>query len=182
MTQEIKVKPSVQNAKTAAQEFKVVIEQMEEEDLPLVRKLNNQFIEAVGEVSLQKFKYLLNAAAHAYLVKDQGRVIAFYMTHPAGIDYQSKNYIWHNSQGHTDFIYMDRIIVDTEYQNLRIGTKLYQHLETVMRKQKLNLICAEVNVVPPNPASLRFHKRLGFKIVKHAHEHEPGYVVDFLVK
>ncbi len=34
ITQEIKVKSSVQKAKTAAQEFKVVIEQMEEEDLP----------------------------------------------------------------------------------------------------------------------------------------------------
>jgi hypothetical protein len=43
-------------------------------------------------------------------------------------------------------------------------------------------ICAEVNVVPPNPDSLRFHLRNNFKIVKKAFKHEEGYVVDFLVK
>jgi len=43
-------------------------------------------------------------------------------------------------------------------------------------------ICAEVNVVPPNPGSLRFHLRNNFKIVKKAFKHEEGYVVDFLVK
>jgi len=43
-------------------------------------------------------------------------------------------------------------------------------------------ICAEVNVVPPNPGSLRFHLRNKFEIVKKAHKHEEGYVVNFLVK
>jgi len=65
---------------------------------------------------------------------------------------------------------------------MKIGTKLYKHLERKMKKQNLTILCAEVNVEPPNTASLRFHKRLGFKIVKKQHEHEPGYVVDFLVK
>ena len=51
-----------------------------------------------------------------------------------------------------------------------------------MRKEKYTTLCAEVNVVPPNPASLRFHLRLGFKVVKNSHEHEPGYVVNFLEK
>lgn len=35
---------------------------------------------------------------------------------------------------------------------------------------------------PPNPQSAKFHKKHGFKIVQHAHQHEPGYVVDFMVK
>jgi predicted GNAT superfamily acetyltransferase len=51
-----------------------------------------------------------------------------------------------------------------------------------MRKEKFFTLCAEVNVVPPNPASLRFHLRHDFKIVKKSHLHEEGYVVDFLVK
>ena len=104
---------------------------MVEGDLPQVKQLNNKHIEAVGEVSASKFKYLFNASKHAFVVKDQDKVIAFYMTHPAGIDYKSKNYIWHSKNQGEDlnFVYMDRIVVAEEYQNMKIGSKLYEHLE-----------------------------------------------------
>jgi len=46
----------------------------------------------------------------------------------------------------------------------------------------VHTICAEVNRVPPNAASLQFHLRRNFEVVKKAHKHEEGYVVDFLVK
>lgn len=58
---------------------------------------------------------------------------------------------------------------------------MYQHLEKQMRKEKIYTLCAEVNTVPPNPGSQRFHKRLGFKIVA-SHEHSKDYVVNMLVK
>lgn len=148
----------------------------------MVRKLNNQHIAAVGEVSANKYKYLFKIAHHAFVVKDQGQVVAFYLTVGEDLDYNSKNYKFHASQGYAKFIYMDRIVVADGYQNLKIGTKLYAHLEKEMRREKLGILCAEVNVVPPNPGSTRFHKRLGFKVVGPGHEHEPGYVVDFMMK
>lgn len=46
----------------------------------------------------------------------------------------------------------------------------------------MSTICAEVNVEPPNPNSLRFHLRNNYQIVKKSHKHEEGYVVDMLVK
>jgi predicted GNAT superfamily acetyltransferase len=76
---------------------------------------------------------------------------------------------------------MDRIVVSDDYQNMKIGTKLYAHLEKEMRREKIPILCCEVNVVPPNVGSTRFHQRLGFKVVKR-HEHEPGYVVDMMMK
>ena len=155
---------------------------MVEEDLPQVRKLNNKHIAAVGEVSAKKYKYLFKIAHHAFVIKDQDQVVAFYLTVGADLDYKSKNYLFHANQGYVGFIYMDRIVVDDNYQNMKIGTKLYAHLENEMKREKLGVLCAEVNLVPPNPGSIRFHKRLGFKIMKHAHEHEPGYVVDFMAK
>jgi hypothetical protein len=29
---------------------------------------------------------------------------------------------------------------------------------------------------------MRFHQRLGFKVTKKGHEHEPGYIVNFMIK
>ena len=47
---------------------------------------------------------------------------------------------------------------------------------------KFQYLCGEVNVEPPNPKSAKFHGKMGWTIVKHAHVHEPGYVVDFMIK
>lgn len=57
---------------------------------------------------------------------------------------------------------MDRIVVADEYQNLKIGTQMYKHLEDMLKKDKISFLCCEVNVEPPNEGSTRFHKRLGF--------------------
>jgi hypothetical protein len=78
-------------------------------------------------------------------------------------------------------VYVDRIVVDDNYQNLRIGSMLYAHLEARLRRDKIYTLCAEVNSVPPNPGSQRFHKRLGFKVVAN-HAHSKDYVVDMMVK
>ena len=49
-----------------------------------------------------------------------------------------------------------------------------------MKREKIKTLCAEVNT--DNEHSLRFHKRIGFKIIKENHEHEPGYNVNFILK
>lgn len=117
---------------------------MTEADLPQVRKLNNTFSDAVGEISLNKLKYLFGCAHSAFLVKDQSEVVAFYLTHGEGLDYRSKNYKWHSSN-YTSFVYVDRIVVAPEYQNQKIGTLMYAHIEKQI-KGKYQYLCAEVNV------------------------------------
>lgn len=80
-----------------------------------MRKLNNQHVAAVGEVSAKKLQYLVKAAHHAYLVRDQDRVIAFYLSYSKETDYISKNYLWHKEHSKEAFVYMDRIVVHTDY-------------------------------------------------------------------
>ena len=48
-------------------------------------------------------------------------------------------------------------------------------------KYGFRTLCCEVNEKPPNPGSLRFHQRQGFKVFKVV-EHDPTYVVNFMVK
>lgn len=137
----------------------------------------------MGLVTLKKMNYLFKNSFYSLVVKDGDQVVAFCMTHAAGINYNSPNYIWH-SQNSTDpdFVYIDRIVVDENYQRMKIGTKIYNRLEQFLKQKGVHTICAEVNRVPPNPASLQFHLRNNFEMVKKAHMHEEGYVVDFIVK
>jgi len=50
--------------------FKIKIENMTEDDLAQVRKLNNKYAEAVGECSFKMYQYLFSIAQHALVVRD----------------------------------------------------------------------------------------------------------------
>lgn len=85
---------------------------MTEEDLPQVRKLNNQFEDAVGLVTKAKLLYLFDNSYYPLVVRDQDRVVAFLLSHASGLDYNSKNYIWHSDHAEDpNFIYIDRVVV-----------------------------------------------------------------------
>jgi predicted GNAT superfamily acetyltransferase len=45
-----------------------------------------------------------------------------------GSNYASPNYKFHSEQGYDEWIYMDRIVVDEDYQSMSIGSKLYTYL------------------------------------------------------
>ena len=66
---------------------------------------------------MKKMNYLFENSFYSLVVKDEDQVVAFCMTHPAGINYNSPNYVWH-SENSTDpnFVYIDRIVVDENYQ------------------------------------------------------------------
>ena len=56
---------------------------------------------------------------------------------------------------------MDRVVVCESSRGLGIGQLLYRHTFEVAATGARS-VCAEINVMPPNPASLRFHERAGF--------------------
>ena len=51
-----------------------------------------------------------------------------------------------------------------------------------MEKDHVIFLCAGVNTIPPNPDGLRFHLKLGFKIVHPHLEFQPGRFGDFMIK
>ncbi len=62
----------------------------------------------------------------------------------------------------TDFIYVDRIAVAAASRGRGVGEALYQAAFDTYAEQVSQVTC-EVNRLPPNPGSQRFHERLGFR-------------------
>lgn len=91
-------------------------------DLAACVKLNNKFVDAVGRATPKKFEYFLKSCAHAYVVKDQDKLVAFMFSFGPDSDYNSPNYRWHNAQSYRNFVYVDRIVVAKSYQNMKVGT------------------------------------------------------------
>ena len=63
------------------------------------------------------------------------------------------------------------------------GPALYRDVEAWAVDAGKPMLCAEVNVEPPNPRSLRFHEIFGFDTVDHFEPNgTPDYRVAMLVK
>lgn len=63
------------------------------------------------------------------------------------------------------FLYVDQIAVDPQHRAAGVGRMLYAALEDHAGTLGASALCCEVNTSPPNPASLAFHLRMGFRHV-----------------
>jgi predicted GNAT superfamily acetyltransferase len=73
-----------------------------------------------------------------------------------------QNYAWFR-QRYERFAYVDRIVIAPHTRGQRIGQQLYSHLVHDARSEGHTLLGCEVNIVPLNAPSLRFHDHFGFK-------------------
>jgi predicted GNAT superfamily acetyltransferase len=97
-----------------------------------------------------------------------------------GSSYASENYRWF-TQKYPRFAYVDRVAVQDSARRLGIASMLYEDFIAGMPADIPVLTC-EVNTLPPNPGSLRYHERHGFEIVGHQKTEGGTKEVALLVK
>jgi predicted GNAT superfamily acetyltransferase len=126
------------------------------DDLPRILEINQPARPALGDLDLERLTALFHQAEHC-LVVDDGGVRGFVLALGPGQPYASSNYRWFCDR-YQAFCYVDRIAMDADSRGLGLGAQLYEEL---FRRTSDPVTC-EVNVVPMNAGSLRFHERLGF--------------------
>ncbi|WP_025769892.1 GNAT family N-acetyltransferase [Thioalkalivibrio sp. HK1] len=133
-----------------------------EADLGEMHAINEACVPGVGTLSRSDFDRLVQDVGVATpLAEIAGEVAGFVLCMQEGLDYASLNYRW-ISERFERFAYIDRVAVAEKYRGRGIGGALYQ--ATFARFQdRRPVLLAEVNLAPPNPGSLRFHKRHGFE-------------------
>ena len=129
-------------------------------DTPSLWRINEQGLPGVGEVSQAALADLLSLCACAWGAFEADELLGFVLCLLPGTRYSSLNYGWFN-QNYDDFLYVDRIAVARAHRNRQIGSALYAQVIDHAEQQSLP-VAAEVNLVPPNPGSMRFHQRHGF--------------------
>ena len=105
---------------------------------------------------------LLDAAGFTLAVRADETLIGFVIGMRAGAAYASENYRFFDARS-SDFLYVDRIVIDDPQRGAGIGRALYEAVFELARKEALREVTCEVNLDPPNPGSLAFHARLGFE-------------------
>lgn len=140
------------------------IRDVEPVDIDAVRTVNEMNEPEVGPLDDVRAALFLAAAASFRLVEIEGAVVGVFVGLHESIDYASPNYRWFAAR-HDRFAYVDRIALQPQGRGLGIAAAIYDDFEAWARSSDRSVLCAEVNTVPPNPRSLRFHERRGFVMV-----------------
>ncbi len=90
-----------------------------------------------------------------------GALAGFVLVLGAGGAYSSPNYRYFSRRNRA-FTYVDRIAVAPFAQGRGVGRALYERVVAHGRSAGSPVVCAEVNLEPPNPDSQAFHSAMGF--------------------
>lgn len=138
------------------------------EDLPTLLAMNNAAVPNVNEFGDRELAELVGLAGVAETVEVDGVARGFVLALRPGTSYDSANYHWFTSR-YDDFLYVDRIVVTAGRRGGGLGAALYEAVFRHAGEHRVPRVACEVNVAPPNPGSLRFHRRLGFAEVGTRH-------------
>ncbi len=145
--------------------------------MPWAHQLNEQHAAELSSLSADGFAQLVATAHYAKQVRPHmGFLIAF--DHAA--QYASQNYQWFKQRYET-FLYIDRVVVEEKARGQGVATALYDDLFSFAKEQGHSYVVCEVNTIPPNPESMLFHQRLGFKQIGFAQLKGAGKEVAYLL-
>lgn len=133
-------------------------------DFPAILALNEAFVAVLSPLDGERLAQLHAHAALHRVIEHDGRIEAFLLAFREGADYDGANYRWF-AQRYARFLYVDRIVVAGSTQARGAGSRLYRDACALASHHAVPFITCEFDIEPPNPASQRFHARLGFREV-----------------
>lgn len=139
------------------------IQNIETQHIPEILVLNEISVAVLSPLNREKLLHLIAHAQLAKVVLIENKVAAFLLAFGAKADYQSINYQWFDAR-YEAFLYIDRIVVSQAYRGRGIATEIYNYLVAYAASASLPRLVAEIDIQPPNNASLKFHQ--GFEFVE----------------
>jgi len=139
------------------------IRNVRDTDLESVLALNQSEVPHVGSVDLEGMRWFATNADYFRVAVSDATIGAYLVGFRPGGEYGSLNYRWFCDR-YTDFGYIDRIAVAAAARRRGLASRLYDDFVAFLPPGVPRLAC-EVNLKPPNPTSLAFHRGLGFRQV-----------------
>lgn len=134
-----------------------------ENDLAEVHAINESEVPHVNSISVDRFRRFLDEAAYFKIAESADGLAGYLVAFDPPAIYESLNFRWFQKH-YADFIYVDRIAVDTRARRRGVASALYRDLFRFARARTRLLTC-EVNTRPMNADSIAFHESFGFREV-----------------
>lgn len=133
-------------------------------DWTAILALNEESVHFTSPLDEARLTELAAAASYLRVIEEEGTIAAFLLGFAKGAAYDSQNFLWFDSRLDR-FFYVDRVVVAPAFRGRRVADRLYDDFESRARARGIDVVVCEVNVEPPNPVSLAFHARRGFREV-----------------
>lgn len=126
--------------------------------------LNNAAVPAVNALTVADFAAFAEQADLFRVIGPKGAPDALLIGLQPSRRYDSQNYRWFE-RTYGRFLYVDRVVVSASRRGEGLGALLYDDFAAAGLRLGAERLTCEVNLDPPNPGSMRFHERLGFRPV-----------------
>lgn len=134
-------------------------------DVAIARHMNDLEVPRVNALPPAEFRrHVLEIADHFWVAEQNTALMGFAVTLAPSRPYESLNYQWF-CERYPRFVYLDRIVVAPAARRQGVGRALYECVFEVAGQLELERVGCEVNAVPANSESERFHDQLGFREV-----------------
>jgi uncharacterized protein len=144
--------------------------------------LNESNVPEVGPMSADKLALFARISPFFEVVEIDDQVVGMLIgLTEQQTEYSSPNYQWF-SRRHQRFAYVDRIALAPSTRGQGWGPELYRRFEGWAHDNDKPFLCAEVNTVPANPRSMRFHELFGFADVGRCRPYGPDEEVAMVEK
>ena len=140
----------------------VAIREARVEDEAFILALNAACTPAVGDMPADHYRKLRGWAHRVLVAEAGGKPCGFLILMRPGSAYPSDNYAWFEAR-FPHHLYVDRIAIDASARGTGAGRALYEEAVRMAEANGDERLTAEVNEVPPNPESMKFHAALGFR-------------------
>jgi predicted GNAT superfamily acetyltransferase len=138
-----------------------------------VLAINEECVPEVGAMDVERLELLQRNSGFFAVVEVDDAVVGFLLgLDEHALEYESPNYRWF-SERHASFAYIDRIALSEAARGMGLGQDLYRAFEAWSIGHGKPLLTAEVNTIPDNPRSHRFHETFGFSVVERVRPYGP---------
>jgi uncharacterized protein len=155
------------------------VQDLKSSDVAFMLPLNNAHVKETSLLDEANLSLLLSTAFYARGVNRGATALLIALDQNAS--YANPNFNWFRTHRQS-FIYIDRVIIASAARGQGLATALYQDLFAAAKQAGHDRVVCEVNIDPPNPASLAFHAVMGFVGVGEATIHNGTKSVRYLEK
>lgn len=132
-------------------------------DCKAILRINAASLPGVAALDEAEFTRLLAMPNHHLAVENERRVVMGYALAFNGRDpYDGEEFQAFRRKSLKSFIYIDQVATQVEWRKMGVGSAVYDALENTARLTGAATLCCEVNIEPPNPDSMVFHRNRGF--------------------
>ena len=130
----------------------ILVRDATENDFTRIIELNEAEVQQTSPMNMEKLYELAQISNYHRVAVAEDSVAAFLLAICEGAPYSNDNYAWFSAR-FPQFIYVDRIVVGSEFAGLRIGSLLYEDLFSYARSHGIKSVTCEYYIDPPNIAS-----------------------------